>query len=75
MTVKVVIAIAFEHLVLPVDTLSSKETEILKRFPTIASKYPRFRHRSLECWVLALIPFAPKGGIISDKRDFPRVPR
>ena len=46
-----------------------------REFQSISLSYPSFRHGSLNIWVLALILFAITGRIISDKRNFPRVPR
>ena len=46
-----------------------------REFQSISLSYPSFRQGSLNIWVLALILFAITGRIISDKRNFPRVPR
>jgi hypothetical protein len=56
-------------------TLSALKTRrFYKEFQSISLSYPSFRH-CLKYWVLALILFAITGRIISDKRNFPRVPR
>jgi hypothetical protein len=57
-------------------TLSGLKTRrFYREFQSISLSYPSFRQGSLNIWVLALISFALAGEIISDKRNFPRVPR